>query len=271
MNTAIKVLALVLGLAAFAAGPASATPADNPPDAFAPWAASYTLSRGPLKLGNADFSLAPSARPGCHTYRYVARPVGLAKLFIGQLTEVSDFCVEQGEIVPKAYSFTRTDEPEDDYALRFDQDAGKVFGPGDQVRPLPADATDRLLIQMAVRDFLVRNIDERELPTQPRDFTMVEDDRIKTYTLQVKGRERVKTPAGELDAIRVERIKDPRKTTLFWISPDLGYIPVRVEQRKDGSEQLSVALESIPPGMTRPANAGDPEADASDRRGPRRR
>ena len=266
MTTAIHRFALLAGL--LVAGVATAAPA---PDAFAPWSASYTLSRGPLTLGNADFSLSPAGKPGCHTYRYVARPVGLAKLFIGQLTEVSDFCVEQGEIVPKAYRFSRADKAEDNYALRFDQDSNTVFGPGEQTRPLPADATDRLLIQMAVRDFLVRNIEQRELPTQPRDFTMVEDDRIKTYTLQVKGRERVKTPAGELDAIRVERIKDPRKTTLFWISPDLGYIPVRVEQRKDGSEQLSLALEAIPPGMSRPANAGAPEDDDSAHRGPRRR
>ena len=64
--------------------------------------------------------------------------------------------------------------------------------------------------------------------------------------MQVKGREVVKTPAGELDAIRVERVKDASKTTIFWVAPELGYIPVRVEQRKNDSEVLSIALRNRP-------------------------
>lgn len=260
-------VALLLVLPGLAFGEAD-QPAPN--DAFAPWAASYKLTRGPLTLGYADFSLA-ATDAGCHQYSYEAKPVGLARLFIGQLTEVSDFCVAGGEIVPKRYSFNRADKAEDNYVLEFDQDAGEVRGPGKKMRPLPESAMDRLLIQIAVRDFVVNHKPAGTLPTEPRGFTMVEDDRIKTYTLQVMGQERVKTPAGELDAIRVERIKDPRKTTLFWLSPDLGYIPVRVEQRKDGDEELSLALDEIPAGMARPDNAGEPESEAPQRSGPRRR
>lgn len=270
MIKTLKLLCAALLLAL--PGLAASEPVDSAtPDAFAPWAANYKLTRGPLTLGYADFALTEAATPDCYQYRYAAKPVGLARLFIGQLTEVSDFCVTGGEIQPKRYSFSRADKSEDDYVLSFDQDASEVRGPGKQVRPLPESAMDRLLIQIAVRDFIVSNKPAGTLPEQPRGFTMVEDDRIKTYTLQVMGEERVKTPAGELDAIRVERIKDPRKTTLFWISPDLGFIPIRVEQRKDGDEQLSLALNEIPAGMTRPDNAGEPEDDTPERRGPRRR
>ena len=269
-RVAAPLLALALALPglAYSETPEAALPAG---DAFAPWAASYKLSRGPLTLGYADFALTEAASGDCYQYRYAAKPVGLARLFIGQLTEVSDFCVADGEILPKRYSFGRADKKEDNYTLLFDQDASEVRGPGKQVRPLPESAMDRLLIQIAVRDFLVGHEPAGTLPTEPRGFTMVEDDRIKTYTLQVMGHERVKTPAGEMDAIRVERIKDPRKTTLFWLSPELGYIPVRVEQRKDGDEELSLALNEIPAGMARPANAGEPESDAPERTGPRRR
>ena len=272
MKTTNKLLAaaLLLTLPALALSQTPTQPAPEA-DAFAPWAASYKLSRGPLTLGYADFALTEATGSDCYQYRYNAKPVGLARLFIGQLTEVSDFCVADGEILPKQYSFTRADKAEDNYVLRFDQGASKVRGPGEQVRPLPESAMDRLLIQIAVRDFVVNNKPAGTLPKQPRGFTMVEDDRIKTYTLQVMGYERVKTPAGELDAIRVERIKDPRKTTLFWLSPELGYIPVRVEQRKDGDEELSLALDEIPADMARPASAGEPEPETPERKGPRRR
>ncbi len=212
--------------------------------AFAPWQAAYSLTRGPLTLGYAEFQLTPAAEDGCHVYRYDAKPVGLARLFIGQLHEISEFCVRDGQIRTQRFEFRRDDEPEDSFTLHFDWDALTVRGPGDKQRQIPEDAMDRLAIQLAVRDMLVRNPDA--LPTQPRNFTMIEDDRIKTYTLQVKGRETVDTPAGQLDAIRVERVKDASKTTIFWVAPALGYIPVRVEQRKNDSEVLSIALRTLP-------------------------
>ena len=211
---------------------------------FAPWQAAYSLTRGPLTLGYAEFELAPAAEAGCHVYRYDAKPVGLARLFIGQLHEISEFCVRDGQIRTQRFEFRRDDEPEDSFVLHFDWESLTVRGPGDKQRQIPEDAMDRLAIQLAVRDMLVSHPDA--LPTEPRNFTMIEDDRIKTYTLQVKGRESVDTPAGTLDAIRVERVKDANKTTIFWVAPELGYIPVRVEQRKNDSEVLSIALRTRP-------------------------
>lgn len=230
-------------------------------DAFDPWQARYALTRGPLTLGYATFSLAPTETDGCHLFRYDAKPVGLARLFIGQLHETSRFCVADGQIRTQRFEFRRDDEPEDNYVLTFDWQTKTVRGPGDKTRQIPDDAMDRLAIQLAVRAMLTDNAGD--LPTEPRNFTMIEDDRIKTYTLQVKGRETIETPAGKLDAIRVERVKDPRKTTIFWASPDLGYIPVRVEQRKDDSEVLSIALKD------RPGTPPEPESSRPSG-GPRR-
>lgn len=213
-------------------------------DPFGSWEARYALTRGPLTLGYAEFELAPTDNPGCHVFKYDAEPVGLARLFIGQLHETSRFCVVDGQIQTQRFEFRRDDEPDDNFVLTFDWEAKTVHGPGDKTRQIPDDAMDRLAIQLAVRAMLADNA--ADLPTDPRDFTMIEDDRIKTYTLQVKGRESVDTPAGTMEAIRVERVRDPRKTTIFWVSPKYGFIPVRVEQRKDDSEVLSIALKDLP-------------------------
>ncbi|WP_348673275.1 DUF3108 domain-containing protein [uncultured Abyssibacter sp.] len=240
-----RILLIAASLLLSAQAPAQDTDATGASNAaFAPWKASYSLTRGPLTLGHAEFELVDDDGQNCHVYRYDAKPVGLARLFIGQLHEVSEFCVRDGVIRTQRFEFRRDDEPEDNFVLNFDWDALTVTGPGDKERQIPEDAMDRLAIQLAVRDLLVSHPDA--LPTEPRNFTMIEDDRIKTYTMQVKGREVVKTPAGELQAIRVERVKDPSKTTIFWVAPELGYIPVRVEQRKNDSEVLSIALRKLP-------------------------
>jgi len=51
-----------------------------------------------------------------------------------------------------------------------------------------------------------------------------------TYTYQPAGRERVKTPAGEFDALKLVKRKDnPQdKTTEIWLAVDRQYIPVRI-------------------------------------------
>jgi hypothetical protein len=68
-----------------------------------------------------------------------------------------------------------------------------------------------------------------------------------TYTYEVAGRERVKTPAGEFDALKlVKRKGHPQdKATEIWLAVERHYIPVRVLIiDKDGTrlDQLAVKI-----------------------------
>jgi len=51
-----------------------------------------------------------------------------------------------------------------------------------------------------------------------------------TYTYEVAGREKVKTPAGEFDALKLvkRREKPEDKVTEVWLAADRSFIPVRV-------------------------------------------
>ena len=69
--------------------------------------------------------------------------------------------------------------------------------------------------------------------------------RMTSYTYQVAGRERVKTPAGEFDALKlVKRKDDPQdKTTEIWLAADRHYLPVRILiVEKDGTRLDQVAV-----------------------------
>ena len=70
-----------------------------------------------------------------------------------------------------------------------------------------------------------------------------------TYVYQAAGRERVKTPAGEFDALKLVKRRDhPRdRVTEIWLAADRQYIPVRILViEKDGSriDQSAVRISS---------------------------
>ena len=69
--------------------------------------------------------------------------------------------------------------------------------------------------------------------------------RMTSYTYEVAGRERVKTPAGEFDALKlVKRRDNPQdKTTEIWLAADRQYVPVRILiVEKDGTRIDQVAV-----------------------------
>lgn len=71
-----------------------------------------------------------------------------------------------------------------------------------------------------------------------------------TFVFHVAGRERLKTPAGEFDALKLVKVKDnpEQKTTEIWFAVDRNYIPIRVLViDKDGTRVDQVAAKiSVP-------------------------
>jgi hypothetical protein len=227
---------LLLLFAIATAGPLTqaATPAPSPSDA------TYLLTRGMMTLGEARFQLSQQADPNCWRYEYRAKPSGLARLFIGEVTERSDFCMADGKVLSQNFDFKRADKPKDDFSLRFNWTDGVVRSSAGEMRPLETGMVDRLAMQIAVQNWVV----SRAGQPGPEEFsvTKVEDERAKTYRFRIVAREAVQTPAGNFDTVRVERVNDKKKSTVFWLAPAKGYMAVRVQQTKDGDEQLKMVL-----------------------------
>lgn len=214
----------------------AATPAPTPSDA------TYVVTRGMMTLGEARFQLSQQTDPNCWHYQYNAKPSGMARLFIGDVMERSDFCMADGKVLSQSFDFKRADKPKDDFSLRFNWSDGVVRSSAGEMRPLETGMVDRLAMQIAVQTWVV----SRNGKPGPEVFevTKVEDERAKTYKFRIVGRETVQTPAGSFDTARVERVNDKKKTTVFWLAPARGYIAVRVQQTKDGDEQLKMVLKN---------------------------
>ena len=86
----------------------------------------------------------------------------------------------------------------------------------------------------------------------PRDVataSVADGKRVTSYTYQAAGREKVKTPAGEFDALKfVKRRDNPQdKASEIWLAVDRQYIPVRIlVVEKDGTRLDQVAVKISP-------------------------
>jgi len=84
----------------------------------------------------------------------------------------------------------------------------------------------------------------------PRDAvtaSVADGKRVTSYTYQLAGRERVKTPAGDFDALKLvkRRVNPQDKATEIWLAVDRQYIPVRILViDKDGTrlDQLATKI-----------------------------
>jgi hypothetical protein len=62
------------------------------------------------------------------------------------------------------------------------------------------------------------------------------------HTYRLNGRERLKTPAGEFDAVKLIRRKDEGDVSEMWLATELGYLPVRILiVEEDGTRYEHVA------------------------------
>jgi hypothetical protein len=87
---------------------------------------------------------------------------------------------------------------------------------------------------------------------QPRgtvNVRVADGKRVTPYAYAVAGRERVKTPAGEFDGLKLVKQKDgpQAKSTEIWLAADRGYLPVRVLIiDKDGTRLDQLATKISP-------------------------
>jgi len=86
-------------------------------------------------------------------------------------------------------------------------------------------------------------------PKETVTVVVADGKHVATYAYQVAGRERVKTPAGDFDALKIAKRRDrpEDKITEIWFAADRHYLPVRIlVVDKDGTRLDQVAVKISP-------------------------
>ncbi len=160
-----------------------------------------------------------------------------ASMLVAGLTEQSTFTVENDAFLPQSYKFERSGLGKSkDVEFDFDWTQKQVIGSdrGDPVRfPLNRGMQDKSTYQLALQHDVAAG--EKSM-----SYQVVDGDEIETYDFRVLGEEVVRTAAGLIDAIKVERVRDPTQSsrkTILWFAKDWDYLLVRLHQvEKDGKE-----------------------------------
>ena len=196
-----------------------------------PYSASYTADWKQVPIsGTAERSLKPLG-DGRWELNFEAA------MLVASLSEVSTFRVENDTLLPLTYRFNRgglgkSKQVEHD----FDWTEKQVIGSdrGEQVRlPLNRGLLDKSTYQLALQQAVANG--EKNV-----SYQVIDGDELDTYDFRVLGEERVRTQAGLIDAIKVERVRDPTKSarkTVLWFAKDWDFLLVRLHQvEKDGKE-----------------------------------
>ena len=76
-------------------------------------------------------------------------------------------------------------------------------------------------------------------------YQVIEGTDTDTYDFRVLGEEKVATQAGQIDAIKVERVRDPTKSnrkTVLWFAKDWDYLLVRLYQQETDGKEYQIML-----------------------------
>lgn len=208
-----------------------------------PFSATYRLEMAGLAIGTIERSLAPEPG-GRYRYRSESRAKGLAKLlFDDHLIEESLFAVTATGPRPAHYSSRYTGHKGPSTVnVRFDWRRSKIKNQKNDRRwelPLSASVFDKLLYQLAIMYDL--RAGKRDL-----SYRIVDGHEIKTYRFLHLGTERVKTPLGVFDSVKIERRKEnSKRRTTIWCAPRLGYLAVRLDNRDGKGRDVTALIDRL--------------------------
>lgn len=167
-----------------------------------------------------------------------------ASMLVASLNERSVFTTEGDTFLPQSYRLKRGGLGKAKrIEQRFDWEAKKVLGSdrGDPVSlPLNRGLLDKSTYQVALQHAVAAG-------RKSMSYQVVDGDEIETYDFRVLGEEPVSTKVGQIDAIKVERVRDPTQSTrqtVLWFAKDWNYLLVRLHQVETDGKEYQIMLDA---------------------------
>jgi hypothetical protein len=215
----------------------------------APYVATYAVSYRGIQAGLLHFELR-AEEADTFVFESHADPGLLARLIVSsKAIERSTMQIDAQGVRPLSWLLDDGKPGQKkDGALAFAWDKGRVSGTveGESVELATVPGLqDRLSFQVAVMTALLRDLEPGTIP-------MLGDGRIKRYSYTRSGSDRIKTTAGDYEAIVYESTRPgSSRVSRVWHAPALGYIPVRAEQLRDGAVETVMELVQVKRGKGR--------------------
>lgn len=212
------------------------------PPALAAFQAQYDVVRNGKPLGSASLALRARADQNWEFTTRTQGTHGLAALAGAEVIEHSVFRWENGIPVLVQYGY-RQQAAWRSKSRSLRAQAGRITSQdGDRTRTLPLEPSvmDRNTVLLALAHAI------RGKQSSFR-YRVADRGRLEWHTYQRDGDERIRVPAGEFRAQRVERVRENAgRTTEIWFAPQSIYAPLRIEQREPNGETITLMLRRLP-------------------------
>ena len=210
-----------------------------------PFKASYTADWKQLPMsGSAERSLTKNS-DGNWTLNFKA------SMLIASLNEESTLKLEKDQPVPLSYHFERGGLGKaKKIDLNFNWKDMTVTGT-DNKTPVTVKLLTGMLDKSTYQLALQRDVLAGK---KSMSYQVVDGDEVDTYDFRVIGPEVVSTKAGKINAIKVERVRDPaqnKRITEMWFAKQWDGLLVALRQvEKDGKEYNIMLLDGTVDGKT---------------------
>lgn len=207
------------------------------------YTASYDVDYKGRRAARAVFAVSADG-PGQYRFRSATEARGLYRLASPRpVVESSRFEVTDGNIRPLAFEYEDgSRRGEDNYSIEFDHARGQLrLTAAGQTRDLPLE--DGLLDRGSLQVALTLDLAQCR---QAGPYRFVDDDGLRSYYYERLEDLPAETGAGRFQTLRLaQRREGSSRSTVLWLAPELDYLPVRIEQSRDGEIETVLLLESI--------------------------
>ena len=207
------------------------------------YSATYRVEYKGKEAGTAEFGVR-ALENGVYEFSSRTMAKGLLKLARpNPAVERSQFRVEGGTIRPLEFWFEDGSRSgEDNLHIEFDwQRRIATVGTAETRREmaLPENALDRGSLQVA----LMRDL---KATGSPSSYSLADEDSVASYEYAENGTATIATGVGSLATrIFTQQRAGSSRVTWLWVAPELEFLPVRIEQRRDGEVQTTFLLVSV--------------------------
>lgn len=233
-----KVLGLILVSSILCVSNSAATEFFN-----SEFTAKYTLESDGTLIGRTNWSLSYDGNLSV-VFLSESKVAGIAAFFTNdEIIERSEWLNNGDGFLPSRYLYQRTGGKKNkEVYVDFDWVNGTVKNTvkgKTWTMEVPKKTFDKLGYILVVMS---------DLQQGKTDLTyhIADGGKLKTYKMEVVGTELVPTKIGVIDTYLVRRLrKDRKRETLFWLAPELQYLPVKIEHRDKNGGTIELLIEAV--------------------------
>lgn len=167
----------------------------------------------------------------------------LLGLSIATLEQRSEFDFSDGQLRPQSYSYELSGISRASDSIVYNWDEQIAISSEDEESwqlQLSEGVMDELSYQFALRQRFNSGTISEEV-----EFQLIDGDEIEAHQYRLLGDEILSTPLGELNTIKLERIREDsdERTTTIWLARDWNFLLTRIEQISGSGLRIELELE----------------------------